>query len=279
MTRSVAGQPVVVGIDGSDLSTIALAWGVDEARRRSRPLRLVHTADRADLETGEKMLDDALVRARRAVPDLDVSTVLESGHPADALLKQASDASVVVLGSRGRSDLSSLLLGSTSLQVAMHAPCAVVVIRLAGEDAPPGRSAGRVVVGVDNSPRSERAVDFAFEEADSRGVGVTAVLTWLGPEIDSSASPSHEWEQAAEDEKALLAKSLAGRRAEYPGVDVVQKAVRGDPAVALTDESAGAELLVVGSHGRGGFDGIVRGSVSHTLLHHAHCPVAVVRSQ
>jgi nucleotide-binding universal stress UspA family protein len=135
------------------------------------------------------------------------------------------------------------------------------------------------VVGVDNSPRSERAVDFAFEEADNRGVGVTAVLTWLGPEIDSSASPSHEWEQAAEDEKALLAESLAGRRAEYPGVDIVQKAVRGDPAVALTDESAGAELLVVGSHGRGGFDGIVRGSVSHTLLHHAHCPVAVVRSQ
>jgi nucleotide-binding universal stress UspA family protein len=277
MTRS--GQPVVVGIDGSDLSNVALAWGVDEARRRSRPLRLVHTAERADWAMGEKMLDDASARARRAVPDLDISTVLDGGHAADALLKQASDTNMVALGSRGRSDFSSLLLGSTSLQVAMHAPCAVVVIRLAGEDAPAGRSAGRVVVGVDNSPRSERALDFAFEEADTRGVGLTAVLTWLGPEIDSSASPAHEWEQAAEDEKALLTEILAGRRAEYPRVDIVQKAVRGDPAVALVDESAGAELVVVGSHGRGGFDGIVRGSVSHTLLHNAHCPVAVVRSR
>jgi nucleotide-binding universal stress UspA family protein len=279
MTRSGTAEPVVVGIDGSDLATAALAWGVDAARRRSCPLRLVHTCGRSGRAAGEEMLDDAAARAERAIPGLDVSTVLDNGHPADALLKQASDASMVVLGARGRSDLSSLLAGSTSLQVAMHAPCPVVVIRLLGENAPPGPSAGRVVVGVDDSARSERAVDLAFREAASRGVGLTAVLTWLGPDIDTDASPAHEWQQAADDEQAILMQRLAGPCAEFPGVDVLEKVVGGDPAAALVDESRGAELIVVGSHGRGGLGGILRGSVSHTLLHHAHCPVAVVRSR
>jgi nucleotide-binding universal stress UspA family protein len=277
-TRISTGSPVVVGIDGSDLSTVALAWGVDDARRRSRPLRLVHTTDKTGRAAGEELLNAASMRARRAVPDLDVSTVLADGHAADALLKQAAEADVIVLGSRGRSGFSRLL-GSTSLQVAMHASCAVVVIRLAGEDAPPGPSSGRVVVGIDDSSRSERATDFAFRQADSRGIGVTAVLSWIGPDIDSTASPAHEWEQAAQDEQALLSERLAGRREEYPDVDIVEKTVRGDFTEALVHESPGAELLVVGSHGRGTVGGIVLGSVSQALLHRAHCPVAVVRNQ
>ena len=161
----------------------------------------------------------------------------------------------------------------------MHASCAVVVIRLVGEDAPPGPSSGRVVVGIDDSSRSERATDFAFRQADSRGIGVTAVLSWIGPDIDSTASPAHEWEQAAQDEQALLSERLAGRREEYPDVDIVEKTVRGDFTEALVHESPGAELLVVGSHGRGTVGGIVLGSVSQALLHRAHCPVAVVRNQ
>lgn len=184
-----------------------------------------------------------------------------------------------VLGSRGRGGFSRLL-GSTSLRVAERAPCGVVVIRLAGEDAPPGSSAGRVVVGIDESSRSEPAIDFAFEQADSRGIGVTAVLTWLGPDIDSTVSPAHEWEQAAQDEQALLSERLlSGRRDEYPDVDIVEKTVRGDLTAPLVDESPGAELLVVGSHGRGSLGRMVLGSVSQALLHQAHCPVAVVRNQ
>jgi nucleotide-binding universal stress UspA family protein len=278
MTTSDTGQPVVVGIDGSDLATVALAWGVDAAHRRSCPLRLVHTVRPSDRLAGEEMLEDAAARACRAVPGLDVSTVLDGGDPADALLKQASDAAVVVLGGRGRSDVSSLVHSSTSLKVAMHAPCPVVVIRLAGEDAPPGPSAGRVVVGVDDSARSGRAVDFAFREAALRGRGVTAVLTWVGPDIDTVALPSHEWQQAADDEVALLTRILAVARTEFPEVDVRERVVQGDAADVLVDESRGAEMVVVGSHGRGGMGAILRGSVSHTLLHHAHCPVAVVRT-
>jgi nucleotide-binding universal stress UspA family protein len=278
MIRSGTGQPVVVGFDGSDLATVALAWGVDAARRRSCPLRLVHTFRRTDRLAGEELLEGAATRARQAVPGLDVSTVHNGGDPADVLLKQASDADVVVLGARGRGDFSSVLLGSTSLKVAMHAPCPVVVIRLAGEDAPPGPSAGRIVVGIDDSPRSERAVDFAFREAAARSRGVTAVLTWLGPDIDTAATPPHEWQQAAVDEQAILAQRLAVPREEFPAVDVLTRIVRGDAAAALVDESRGAELVVVGSHGRGGVGAILRGSVSHTLLHHAHCAVAVVRT-
>lgn len=108
---------------------------------------------------------------------------------------------------------------------------------------------------------------------------MTAVLTWVGPDIDTDALPSHEWQQAAEDERATLAQRLAVSRDEFPDVDVQEKTVRGDAADALVDESRGAELIVVGSYGRGGLGAILRGSVSHTLLHHAHCPVAVVGRQ
>lgn len=279
MSTFGTGQPVVVGIDGSDLSTVALAWGVDEARRNSCPLRLVHAAGPRERMSGDTLLETAATRARTAAPELDVSSVLETGHTAEALLKHASDANLVVLGSRGRGGFSGLLVGSTSLQVAMHAPCPVVVIRLAGEDAPPGPSASRVVVGIDNSPASQRAIDFAFEQAHSRGIGLTAVLTYAGPDFDTTVSPTHEWEQAAEREKAVLAESLGNRSDQFPGINIVQKAEWGNPIAILMDESAGAELLVVGSHGRGGFGGMVLGSVSHALLHHAHCPVAVVRSR
>lgn len=271
------GRPVVVGIDGSDLSTVALAWGADEARRRSCPLRLVHTAEHADRPAGQDLLDAVAVRTRKAVPDLVVDTVLDDGRAAEVLLKHAAEADIVALGSHTRGRVARLL-GSTSLTVAMHATCPVVVIRLAGEDAPPGPSAGRIVVGADDSTRSQRAVDFAFGQADSRGIGLTAVLSWIGPDLDATTSPPHEWEQAAEDERVLLAEALAGRCAEHPDVDVVEKTALGDPTAALVDESRGAELLVVGSHGRGGLGGLVLGSVSQALLHRAHCPVAVVRS-
>jgi nucleotide-binding universal stress UspA family protein len=278
MTRTGAREPVVVGVDDSDLSIVALAWAADEARRNARPLRIVHVARPGEQWSGRPILDAAEARAQKAIPDLDVSTSLETGHTTEGLLKPASDASVLVLGSRGRRGFSGLRLGSTSLHVAMHAPCPVVVIRTAGEDALSGPSAGRVVVGTDNSPGSQRALDFAFQEASSRGIGLTAVLASTGPEFDTSATPPREWEAAAQEQKAVLAGILGDYRAQHREVDVVEKAVWGHPPAVLIDESRGAELVVVGSHGRGGFGGMVLGSVSHALLHHAHCPVAVVRS-
>jgi nucleotide-binding universal stress UspA family protein len=158
----------------------------------------------------------------------------------------------------------------------MHAHCTVEVVRAAADDTP-GPSAGRIVVGTDGSPQSERAVGFAFERAQEHGFGITAVRAWLSPTMYISTFPVEDWRQLKARERAALTDSLAQWRKRYPGVDVVQKSINGEPAKVLVDESAGAELLVVGSHGRGGFGGLLLGSVSHAALHHAHCPVAVLR--
>jgi nucleotide-binding universal stress UspA family protein len=129
----------------------------------------------------------------------------------------------------------------------------------------------------------QEMLDTAVTQARASAIDVDAVLedgrvcTWLGPEIDVDALPSHEWEQAEKDEQARLAEDLQAWRSRFPDVDLIEKTVRGAPAATLIAESAGAKLLSVGSHGRGGFGGLVLGSVSHAVLHHAHCPVAVVR--
>lgn len=159
----------------------------------------------------------------------------------------------------------------------MHASCGVVVVRAVGDDAPAGPSAGRIVVGTDGSLHSVRALRWAFDQAQERGVGVIAVRAWLSPTTYGSTFLVDEWRQLKKEAQEALAESLAPWREQFPGVDVVERSVPGEPATALIDESAGAELLVVGSHGRGGFGGLLLGSVSHAVLHHAHCPVAVLR--
>jgi nucleotide-binding universal stress UspA family protein len=286
-----AVRPVVAGVDGSDGSLAALRWAADEASRRSAPLWVVHAFDllraqvfaledpafvAAERRAAGKILDAAVREVRELAGHVEVRPVLESGTASVVLLKQSAQADMVVLGSRGRGDFAGLLLGSTSLQVAMHASCGVVVVR-GTTDKAYGPSAGRVVVGTDGSPQSERAVGFAFERAQERGLGITAVRAWQSPTIYISTVPVEEWRRWRAQEQTVLAESLAPWRKRYPGVDVVEKSVPGEPAQALVDESAGAELLVVGSHGRGGFGGLLLGSVSHDALHHAHCPVAVLR--
>ncbi|NMH97725.1 universal stress protein [Pseudonocardia acidicola] len=283
MSTADVERPIVVGVDGSEPSTHALEWAVDEARRRGRPLRLVHGLEHSghphaaeqERAAAQEVVDTAV--AQTAGSGLDVQPVLEVGSASAVLVKEGPDAEMIVLGARGHGGFGGLLLGSTSLQVAMHAACPVVVLRKGAEDVVDGPSAGRVVVGVDGSPHSQRAAGLAFEEAQSRGVGLTAVRSWLAPEIGITASPPVEWREAQRHEQEALSASLAEWRALYPSVEVVEKTVREDPAGALIDESAGAVLLAVGSHGRGGFGGLVLGSVSHAALHHAHCPVLVAR--
>jgi nucleotide-binding universal stress UspA family protein len=291
MTTPAAVRPVVAGIDGSDHSLVALRWAAEEARRRSAPLWVVHAFDLlraevfgledrayvvAERHAAEKILDAAVRQARALAGDVEVRPLLETGTAPAVLLEQSAKADLVVLGSRGRGEFAGLLLGSTSLHVATHASGPVVVVRRALDETT-GPSAGRVVVGTDGSPHSERALRFAFEHAQERGVGVTAVRALLPPTVYISTLPLPEWRQLKSSEQAALAESVAPWREKYPGVDVVTQSVVGEPAKVLIDESAGAELLVVGSHGRGGFAGLLLGSVSHAALHHAHCPVAVVR--
>jgi nucleotide-binding universal stress UspA family protein len=269
-----------------------MRWAVDEARRRSTPLRIVHALDLRHTDAfiaanpgfvaderraAEQVLATAAGLVCEWAPDLDVRSVLEVGPPAAVLLGQAPTAELVVLGSRGRGGFAGLLLGSTSMQVAMHASGSVVVIRDDVERGVAGPSSGRVVVGADGSPSSECALHFAFTRARQDGLGLTAVRAWRSPAVYVDVPSSRIWELAEKEEQAQLAEDLATWRERFPEVDVVERTSMRNAGAALADESAGAELLVVGSRGRGGFGGLLLGSVSHAVLHHARCPVAVVR--
>jgi len=291
---------VVVGYDGSPTSRRALDWGLAAAQRRHLPVTVVHAfvlpvppvpaaagysigAEGSLRTSAEATLTGAAEHAARVAPSVSTTTQLVSAPPAVALLAAADDAAVVVLGSRGLDSFSELMVGSTGLQLATHAPCPTVVIRPSREDVPPGPYAGDVVVGVDGSALSDAAVAFGFEEAGSRGTGLTAVHAWWSDSLDhgrgtGGADPT--WIAGAdvdEQERPVLTHALDGWEERYPDVRVRHAVAHAKPVTALVSASAGAALLVVGSRGRGGFRSLLLGSVSHAVLHHSWCPVAVVR--
>lgn len=284
--------PVVVGVDGSPSAHEALEWAAVEAATRRRPLRIVQAfgwpprADPVELTGGgrddgelaavaERVLLDAEIHARSVAPEVDVTSELVTGAAAPAVLDQAQDAHLVVLGSRGLGGFMGLLVGSVGAEVAAHAPCPVVIVRPRPAERTRS-SARRVVVGTDGSDRSALAISLAFDAAARHGIGLTAVRSWEAP-IPVHPSLLIAMDKIEEAEQRLLAESLADAQQRYPDVDVRTKLVRAHPGHALVVESAGADLLVVGSRGRGGFRGMLLGSVSQAVLHHATCPVAVVR--
>jgi nucleotide-binding universal stress UspA family protein len=289
---------VVVGYDGSQCSRAALAWGMREAGNRGLPLLIAHagytptapiagfvTMVETDTEAlgvaAEEMLALAMGQVRRDAPALEVLTAVVPGPVVPVLLKLMDGAELGVVGTRGLSTFHELLVGSTSLQLAAHAPCPLVVVRSSGSEEP-GPEAGRVVVGVDGSTGAAAAIAFAFEEASMRGCGLTAMSVWQVPSFDS-----YGWGSVADDrgDRALfqramgrrLSEGMAGWAEKYADVDVRESLVHGEVAAALVKASNGAEMVVVGSRGRGGFKSLVLGSVSHAVLHHAHSTVAVVR--
>ncbi|MCU0264708.1 MAG: universal stress protein [Actinomycetia bacterium] len=298
-------RPVVVGYDGSLASRRALDWALREAELRDLPLEVVH-AHQVPLTpvpmaveysppsveviraAGEAVLAEATAYARERRLHGRVSTRLVVAPPAVTLIDAGEDAAMVVVGARGVGGFAELLVGSTAMQVAMHAACPTVVVpheRPAA--APPGPGAGRVVVGVDGSPLSASALEFAFEEAALRGTGLTVVHAWEAPFFDRPAGKGptlppevveEDLRAQADDEHRLLDEVLTGWVDKYPEVDATPVLLHDKPAAALVALSVGAELLVVGSRGRGGFATLLLGSVSHPVLHHAACPVAVVRN-
>ena len=208
--------------------------------------------------------------------DIPVSHVIAEGTPIDLLLELSETADMVVMGSRGLGGLSGLVMGSVSSAVVSHADCPVVVVRK-DSDVSEESKYGPVVVGVDGSEVSRQAMEQAFREASARGASVTAVHAWN----DSQFYASYAGLSAGEQEKAehieLLKKELAPLMERYPDVNVTEVIARERPVNALQDEAEGAQLLVVGSHGRGGFRGMLLGSTSRALLQYAPCPMMVVR--
>ena len=211
---------------------------------------------------------------------MDISTDLPADQPAAVLIAASRDAGLVVVGHRGLGGFTGLLVGSVGVQAAAHAACPVIVVRDSDPDEA-GPAAGEVVVGVDGSELSGLAVDFAFCHAALHRLGVVAVHAYAFPAFVTSSdasSAAYDVDDLREDHARLLAEALAGYRDNYPDVPVRQKVAYGRPAAVLVAESAGAALTVVGSRGRGGFAGLLLGSTSQSVLHHATGPVAIVRA-
>jgi nucleotide-binding universal stress UspA family protein len=284
--------PVLVGVDGSVSAQAALAWAAAEASYRRCPLRIVHTftwpmiGDPFGLNLTEPMNDglraaagwilgEAENQARQAAPDIKVTAELFAAGAVPTLLARARDAQLVVVGSRGVGGFRGLLVGSVSSTVAAHAPCPVIVVHPHRDGtAFPAAPTGQVVVGVDGSEVSAAAIRFAFQEAARRHIGITAVHAAMPTRQHPSLHvPADIVEQV---DRQLFAEAMDSKRVLVPGIDVETKLVHSHPAQALIDEADGAELIVVGSRGRGGFTGMLLGSVSQAVLHHAACPVAVV---
>jgi nucleotide-binding universal stress UspA family protein len=275
----------VVGFDGSSSGERALEWAAEEAGRRSIRLHIIHVWQPPPiLATGfavptmpdsEMVLQDALLRAAKVAPDVRVSTRAMPGAVASALIDASVEADTVVVGVRAHRRAGYRDFGSTVWQVAQHALCPVVVVRDLS-DGPPRRT---VVAGVDGSLGCERALDYAFSRASSGGLEITAVHGWHLDVFESHGElPSGAAIEAREHAQlAQLASWVGPFAARYPDVRVHTQALRHPPAQAILQQASGAQLVVVGSRGRGEIRGPLLGSVGMDLLRRAPCPVAIVR--
>jgi nucleotide-binding universal stress UspA family protein len=290
MDEHRAGHAIIVGIDGSDCALKAVRWAAAEAVRRNVPLRVVTAfawnqgkavggvgADYRGIMLGEtrRQLAEAVAVAEET-ERVRVEQELIVGFPIPVLAEESRRAQMVVLGDRGHGGVSGLLVGSVAMAMASRAACPVVLVRF--DDAPVDDRTRPVVVGVDGSSMSEAALAFAFEAASLRGVQLVAVHTWRDLRVGLPMAARLGREAAENDERQVLAERLAGWDEKYPDVQVERRVTRDRPAAALLAESERAQLVVVGSRGRGAAAGLLLGSVSHAMLHKAHCSVAVVRA-
>ncbi|MFI9450796.1 universal stress protein [Amycolatopsis sp. NPDC052450] len=283
-------RPVVAGVDGSSSALQAARWAATEAARRKAPLSITHAcmlipvqmppgvdlprsyAD-ALTEQGRDVLAAAAEAAREAAPEVDVTTELRGGAAAEHLIGRSASAESIVLGSRGLGGFTGLLVGSIAVAVATHGHCPVIVVR--GTERPQDAP---VVVGVDGSPTSDAALAFAFDAAAARGTRLVAVRAWSDFAVDTAWKfvAALDWESIHSVETWLVDQQLDAYRSKYPDVPVQGVVVRDRPAHTLLEHSENAQLVVVGSRGRGGFRGLLLGSTSQALIHHSASPVAVV---
>ncbi len=297
MTTNVKQGSVVVGVDGSPGSDIALEWAVHHAVARRRPLLLVTAAgeptaghqlfgqaeSRADLRIAARRVSDrALGRVRRLAPDLDVEVTAPLADPREALLDLAPRAALLVVGTRGRGPVRALLLGSVSTAVSAYASCPVAVVRATGHAADTGADTaadtvtGAVVVGVDAGPSSTTALELAFDLASVDHRQLDVVHSWS---TDDTFIDRYSYEQRLEHletHERALGEALAGYAEKYPDVTVVRHLPDNGPAQSLVALSSGASVVVVGSRGLTGIRSVF-GSVSREVVEGAHSTVVVVR--
>ncbi len=293
MSKPVSHSGIIVGVDGSPASKVAVYWAARDAAMRNIPLTVVHVLPSPAImwegapmpagfgewqqEQGRRILAEALKTAEETTEHpLQVSSELIGAAVISTLVDLSKEATMIVVGCHGRGALRSGLLGSVSSALVHHAHCPVAVIH---DEDPlmPHPAQAHVLVGIDGSPASELATAIAFDEASRRGVHLVALHAWSDagvlefPWMDFSTIRTREGE--------VLAERLAGWQERYPDVSVHRDVVCDRPARQLIEQSENAQLVVVGSHGRGGFAGMLLGSVSFAVVQSARMPVIVARQR
>jgi nucleotide-binding universal stress UspA family protein len=261
---------VVVGFDGSASSEAALSWGLRAALRRSLPLRVVRVvpAETDDASRGQDLVSAQLRRAAEA--QVPAEGVVLAGDPVRVLPDQTGDAALVVVGAIGRSGPMRLRLGSVADHLIAQARCPVIVT----PEAPEPTTVGPVVVGLDATGGSARALTFAFEEASLRGTGLTIVIA--RPDADLSSPDVGDESALTESGLTPYAEDLRLLRTTYPSVTVSSEIDAGHAVRVLVEHARDADLLVVGARRHEGVPGLDHASVSHAVLLHSSCPVAIV---
>lgn len=284
---------IVVGIDGSPASDAAVAWAARTASMRNVALTIVHVAPALSTSwstspapselaswqanEGRQILAGASTIAETATEHgrrLRVDTELFIAVAIPTLVDLTKEAEMIVVGTRGIGALGRSVMGSVSSGLVCHAHCPVAVIR-DGEALGSEVARMPVLVGIDGSPTSELATEIAFDEASRRGVELVALHAWGAR--GSYEVPGLNRPVLEQEETEVLAERLAGWQEHYPDVSVRRVVAHGQPARLLVEASEDAQLIVVGSHGRGGFAGMLLGSVSSAVVQAAATPVIVAR--
>ena len=279
-TSKTRAGTVVVGVDGSASASCALAWAAEQAVAEHRALTLAHAVSPLDAA----WLDDAgtesleLLRVAREVvaertPDLEVDEVLRIVDPRDLLIGLSGNAAMVVLGSRGRGPVRSLLLGSVGVALSRHAGCPVVIHR----PSDPGKVRRGILVGVDGTGASRAALEFAFAQASIRHLPLTVMHSfWDAEAVIAGPHRVHARSSEFEEQRLLIAESVSGMGEKFPDVRMEIQLARGYPGDCLVREGERMNMVVVGAHHRDPVSEIVFGSAATFVVEHAACPAAVV---
>ncbi|WP_336659463.1 universal stress protein [Leucobacter sp. USHLN153] len=279
-------EKYLIGVDGSEQSRVALAWGLARATERGAAVELIHVADDSFLSESVAFLSEAQAASEQMLqveteyarslgftgPIVGTAVV---GHPIAEVEEASKRSDLVILGAHQGGRFSGSFFGTRAVKVAATSRCPVAVI----PKTEPSPNAP-VVVGVDGSEASRKAIEFAAEQASRRDVPLVAVYAWMPP-----LTPGLEYlwsEELVESQRAVAEEAIAigtaGLTQRYPDLEVRREIVQSPPVAALVQAAEGAELLVVGSRGRGGITRLLLGSVSHGVLQALPCPTIVTRA-
>jgi len=294
---------IVVGYDGSTQAARAVDWAAAEAARRDKPLTVFYVVDYGRFavaggggggtswaphladEPAKLLVDKGVERARRVAPDVRVTGEAKVGRPVGALIEASRSADLLVVGTRGHSELVNLAVGSVAASMAAHARCPVVIVR--GDRQVFPDPAHPVVVGVDGSAASQAALVYATRTARDSSAPLIVVCAWnvllrdawvgVDARVLIDRADLLDWDRKAARETLDVAVERV--HTEYPEVALTASLVEAAPAVALLNAAADAGLIVVGTHGHGAFMSVMLGSVSHAVVYASTRPVAVVRAE